>query len=438
VESFRASIPLRFAVLIHLLLVNSVCLSDVVDAGNGHALVLDDSCRVWVMGRNDHGQLGLDEPPDYICIVPRIIPSLPKITAISRGYDHSMALAKDGSIYLWGRNNYGQIGYDLPNDMYVPQKLRTNKKFIDIAGGYWHCVALAVDSTVFTWGHNFYGELGSGNREHANFPQQVLAAGDVILRDIVSIASVGFHVLALDKNGKVWGWGENASYNLGIADLGFQTKAVEIKGMPGIERVSAGWHHSVALDSSGFVWVWGADPAVQYNVETRAYYKIPTRLEGVDSIKQIACGSWHTLAIDQKGEIWSWGRNVYGILGVNDTVNTSTPKKVPGISDAVAIGAGCFQSLVVVEGGALYTWGGNRFGQQGVGSRSRQMIPVKSLLSMDGTLDESRLEELNLGLSLPQQITVGGWQKNVMLVSSLLLNAFVIGFYVRRRVRNLK
>ena len=65
---------------------------------------------IYVCGWNKNGQLGLAsqqvDSPNF-CQVP----SLPrKITKVSCGWNHTMALTKDGSVYVWGSNAFGQLG----------------------------------------------------------------------------------------------------------------------------------------------------------------------------------------------------------------------------------------------------------------------------------------------------------------------------------------
>lgn len=140
-------------------------IAQIVDGGNGHAIVLDSLGQVWTIGRNDYGQLG-----DGSLInsnIPIKVKNLKSIQAISRGYDHSIALDSSGHLYLWGRNNYGQLGCSDVYDHSTPQKLQNHDHFIAIEGGHWHTLGLKDDGLVWAWGHNYFGELGNGSREHS-------------------------------------------------------------------------------------------------------------------------------------------------------------------------------------------------------------------------------------------------------------------------------
>ena len=151
------------------------------------------------------------------------------------------------------------------NDQLTPQKLPNHTNFVAVEGGHWHTVGLKKDGTVWCWGHNYFAELGNGTREHSSWPVEVLQnSNSEILTDVVSIASVGYHTLALKKDGTVWGWGGNTFNELGEKGEEFQRFAIKIEGIPLIKEIAVGWHHSVALDYDGKIWVWGSDPAFQF------------------------------------------------------------------------------------------------------------------------------------------------------------------------------
>jgi alpha-tubulin suppressor-like RCC1 family protein len=132
---------MRRQITILILTISSLTLSgQILDGGNGHALIIDKQGHVWTIGRNNYGQLGdstLKNSP-----IPKKIKSLNDIVVISRGYDHSIALNKNGNLFLWGRNNYGQLGCTSVNDQLTPQKLPNHTNFVAVEGGHWHTVGL--------------------------------------------------------------------------------------------------------------------------------------------------------------------------------------------------------------------------------------------------------------------------------------------------------
>ncbi|WP_052573955.1 chitobiase/beta-hexosaminidase C-terminal domain-containing protein [Haloferula sp. BvORR071] len=89
-----------------------------VAAGASHTLALDSSGHVWSWGYNGYGQLG-DNTTSNRAYAEKVkdpagTGELSDIVQVAAGGDGlagtSYALASDGTVYVWGRNNEGQLG----------------------------------------------------------------------------------------------------------------------------------------------------------------------------------------------------------------------------------------------------------------------------------------------------------------------------------------
>ncbi len=60
------------------------------------------------MGKNRSGQLG--EGTYYDIGEPKRVEDLKNIVSISAGSDHCFALDKNGRVFAWGSNKFGQLG----------------------------------------------------------------------------------------------------------------------------------------------------------------------------------------------------------------------------------------------------------------------------------------------------------------------------------------
>ena len=78
---------------------------------------------------------------------------------------------------------------------------------IAIAGGGWYSLALKNDGTVWAWGRNQFGQLGDGTNINRNTPVQVQNLSGVIA--IAASSAAGEHSLALKSDGTLWAWGNN-------------------------------------------------------------------------------------------------------------------------------------------------------------------------------------------------------------------------------------
>ena len=131
-------------------------------AGGGvHSLALKSDGTVWAWGRNDWGQLGDGSMTNRLTPVP--VSGLTGVVAIAGGGVHSLALKSDGTVWAWGGNSSGQLGDGSMTNRLTPVPVSGLTGMVAIAGGELHSLALSSDGTVWTWGYNVYGELGDGS-----------------------------------------------------------------------------------------------------------------------------------------------------------------------------------------------------------------------------------------------------------------------------------
>ncbi|SVB61851.1 uncharacterized protein METZ01_LOCUS214705, partial [marine metagenome] len=123
-----------------------------------------------------------------------------KITAVAAGFHHCIALATDGTIYAWGSNDEGQLGENSTTDRSTPVKVlegaysgttylgdNSSDKITAVAAGYSHSAALATDGTVYAWGRNDEGQLGNSSTDDSTIPVKVTGVGGSGYLDLVDV-----------------------------------------------------------------------------------------------------------------------------------------------------------------------------------------------------------------------------------------------------------
>ena len=92
------------------------------------------------------------------------------ITNIAGGVDDSLALASNGTVWAWGGNEQGDLGNGTNTPSYSPVQVSMPSEvtITNIAGEYDHSLALASNGTVWAWGDNMFGELGNGTSTLSN------------------------------------------------------------------------------------------------------------------------------------------------------------------------------------------------------------------------------------------------------------------------------
>jgi hypothetical protein len=76
---------------------------------------------------------------------------------------HSLALARDGTVWSWGWNGRGQLGIGNIQQQLSPVQVARVTGIVSIAAGQIHSVAVRADGTVLSWGGNSDGQLGDGS-----------------------------------------------------------------------------------------------------------------------------------------------------------------------------------------------------------------------------------------------------------------------------------
>ena len=126
---------------------------------------------------------------------------------ISLGGAHSGAITEDGSLYMWGRNDYGQLGDGTKGDRSNPVKIMDHVRSVSLGG--WHSGAITEDGSLYMWGRNDDGQLGDGTKKEER-------SNPVKIMDHVRSVSLGeWHSGAITEDGSLYMWGSNSSGQLG-------------------------------------------------------------------------------------------------------------------------------------------------------------------------------------------------------------------------------
>ncbi len=349
-------------------------------------------------------------------------------TAIAAGGDHALAVASDGTVWAWGRNDYGQLGKGTSSSTYpvsgqYPVRAGALVGVQAVAAGYFHSLALKSDGTVWAWGHNDDGQLGDGTNSDRLSPVQVSGLTEVRavaarMIDFAYPAGPEFS-LALKQDGSVWMWGQP-----NVAGVAASTVPTQIATLPGATAIAAGDGHILVLAGNGTVWAWGANTYGQLGNANPATQLVLTQVSGLTGVTAIAAGTDDSFALKSDGTIWAWGYNSYGQLGDGTTTNQSTPVQVVGpggtgtLTGTVSIAAGTDHTLAVRQDGSVWNWGSGGHGELGNGTYTySNSIPIQ-VLGYNG-----------VGLLSGASVVAGGNWHSLALASDGSISAWGEGSY---------
>jgi len=240
-----------------------------VSAGRAHTLAILKDRSLWAWGLNGTGQLGDDTTVSRLRPVPVVVGGISAWTRVSAGSDHTLAICEDGSLWAWGWNANGRLGDGTISQRRIPVRIMGEASDLAygwacVSAGWNHTMAIREDGSLWAWGNNEAGQLGDGTQGAAdNRTSPVLICTE---HNWDSVSAGRFHTMAIRYNDTLWAWGSNSSGQLGDSTTTSRNSPVQISGT--YTSVSAGSNstpnaHTVAIRDDGSLWAWGLNTSGQ-------------------------------------------------------------------------------------------------------------------------------------------------------------------------------
>lgn len=237
-----------------------------VAAGGAHSLGIRTDGTLWAWGDNSVGQLGLGDKTSQL--EPRQVGSAKDWESVAAGYWFSAAIKRDGSLWTWGGNWEGQLGlgdYGDGLERVAPTRVGEHNDWAAVsASEQSFCLALKTDGSLWAWGNNSSGQLG-----YVTEPDSLSAVPGRVdpAVDWADVSAGGDHSMAIKTDGTLWAWGANGYGQLGLGT----TDDTPIVTRVGLETdwrsLAVGQEHTVVLKSDGVLWAWGAGGEGQLGYE---------------------------------------------------------------------------------------------------------------------------------------------------------------------------
>lgn len=356
-------------------------------------VALTYSGKVYTYGYNRYGTLG--DGTNVARKEFKAVEALKEVV-INRIYanDNSVyAIDSNGKVWSWGRNDCGQLGIGNKNNNFTPTQLDgfDNNFVVDLAVGEYSVYAITINGQVYSWGDNTNGQLGIDNYDTKTSPVKITAFENT---SIASISVGGYSsmsndrqhtVFAVDRSGKLYGWGSNKRGMLGDPTPANTKVPSVIEGMKDkfvTSVVQANFGTVWALDINGNVYSWGSNNVgmlgrgVLMGVDDAAPKILNYFSDRGIVIKKVAAGNKTTsvYAVDSNGNAYSWGFNGRGQLGINVSFKSgnNSPTLITSLSDdkIVDIVSNRHIAFAVSDTGKIYTAGDNKYQNMGMGNQN--------------------------------------------------------------------
>jgi hypothetical protein len=186
------------------------------------------------------------------------------------------------------------------------------------------------------------------------------------------------HVIALSKNGEIFGYGNNEYKQIMNCEEKFIENAIKISLDDKVKLIACGDSHTMVTTDNNYIVMWGKNRVGQCGNGTNeeiAELPFKVKINENSDIKSIVCGAEHSLVLYGNGIVYGWGYNHFGQLGLGTNLNQLKPIKILENIKQIVCGSG--HTLALNYDGIVYAMGLNRYGQLGSGDTNDEKIPKK-------------------------------------------------------------
>ena len=409
--------------------------AEIITLGKRSTFIKKLGGRVYAFGLNDEGQLGLGDTTNRLSLTELTVAPADatankpiirgQVKNIAAGDRHTFIQTNDGKLFVFGRNDEGQLGLGDNNDRNKPTELTvataTASKPIlrgqvkNIHLNLNHSFIETNDGKLFVFGDNISGELGLGDLNNRNKPTELTVAtataSKPIVRNQIKNINLGYsHSFIETNDGKLFVFGSDGYGQLGINTYGSEHTPIELTVATAtaskpilrnqIKKVALGGTFSFIQTNDNKLFVFGMNTHGELGLGNTTNRSIPTELTVStatvskpilrNQLKAAALGGFHSFVQTKDGKVFSFGRNNYGQLGLGNNSNQNSPVELTTSStNAIKpiarntvrrIFAGRYHSFLETNDNKIFVFGRNNNGQLGLGSTTDKNVPTELTL----------------------------------------------------------
>ena len=297
------------------------------DTSASNASIKSDG-TFWMWGYNTYGNLGQNNRVEYSS--PIQIPGTQwkgsnrpgRPSAVGLSHNHVASLKSDGTLWVWGHNNYGQLGQNSTSVDYSSPVQVPGTQWQQVLADRHNIFATKTDGTLWCWGQNSWGACGQNDTAGRSSPKQVPGT------QWDRLSSSNYCPFITKTDGTLWAWGYNGSGQLCTNDNKNRSSPYQIPGTQWVANPH-GYYGFVATKTDGTLWAAGNNGGGALGQGDFVTYSSPRQIPGTQW-EWTNGGYGHQGARKTDGTFWVWGYNTYGQLGLNDRTNRNSPVQLPG------------------------------------------------------------------------------------------------------------
>lgn len=397
-----------------------------VSAGSEQTYAIKTDGTLWAWGSALYGELGNGSKDPAKVSTPTQIGTDTNWKFAAGGSARAFFIKADGTMWSVGTAEGGVLGTNSSSAQTVPVQIGTDTDWKLVAtsnaGDNYDAMAIKEDGTLWGWGKNEFGTLGLGHFNSKAVPTQVGTD-----KDWVAVSLGRNHTLALKADGSIWGCGEAGNGALGN-NTGFKKVMTLVAAADGWKKIYAIDNASYAIKEDGTLWAWGENSrdilGLNLNKgeeETVASINTPTQISGItEKVLGMSGSQYNRVIITGDGEVatkaFAWGFDYSGAIGNgtgtafgdvgNLTVYTSPQLvkfEIP--VELTEVSTGQNFTVVLAKDGKLYGWGANNWGQLGTSEPENMLdifrtTPIEVAVSQGDESDVAEFDASSIPASL--------------------------------------
>ena len=355
-----------------------------ISVGEHQILFYDKRGGLYSQGKGNDGQLGQNETLvlDELTPVKNNTGSVPMkgVIGVSALATHSLIWTNDGKVYSFGNGEYGKLGHNNTNNIYVPKQIEgsiNEKKIVGASAGKEHSLIWTDTGEIFGFGH--FSRTGQEQTQnYLHYEDDVMVPtkleGDLTGKKVIGASSGDEHSLIWTDMGKLYSIGPQSDHFFDDEKLG----------------------RSLYIDDDDS----NIDDGILFDT-------LPKQIEGFIGTKinviGASAGFGHSLAWTGDGKLYTFGRNIHGRMGIIEQA-TKNPIRIEGDligKKVIGASAGYLHSLVWTEDGDIYSFGN---GSSGLGHDTKEESIMRNIM-------HSFSSQNRLGKLIADQVDADGNKK---------------------------
>ena len=347
---------------------------------------------------------GISEGPAVLMPTPVVGLGSVAIKEVAAAMDQCALLTTGGRIMTWGSNMCGALGQGdfEPRSSPTSVNALADLRMTQVTCGCGHMLALTAGGKAYSWGSADSGQLGIGSAARFDFygdgkcdhtPRRVALASEVLIH----VSAGGAHNLAINTSGDLFSWGSGIMGELGLGDGKSRLVPTIVRALSGnrVVHASAGDSHSLAADEAGAAYSWGQSGYGKLghgmarfleSEDTGKRYELlpycllrrtevfdgqrPSQLTPQTRVVRVIAGSQHSVLITEKGDMltFGWQKAIgHGSGCGNEFEPICVHMQTASVNGTVPIfvttgSAGTHQTIVQTAANKLLIFGGGEFG----------------------------------------------------------------------------